>query len=160
MHERGFSSGLSGCGRGEFFGAGLEGMSRASRVGVGSAVISLVVASGLLLAVFAPGAWWVVTIYGWVIFPALGLVSGGIPGGASRSVSGRRGIVEPESGERRLLEAMARSGGITPARAALETSLSVSEAEEILSGLASGGYVEVRVQDGGIFYSMWEGDER
>lgn len=50
---------------------------------------------------------------------------------------GRRADEGP--GERQLLEALERHGRITAARAALETSLSVAEADERLSRLAEKG---------------------
>ena len=56
--------------------------------------------------------------------------------------------------ERRLLEAIDRHGEITPARAALETSLTVAEADRMLSDLAKGGYLEVRVEGGKLLYGL------
>jgi hypothetical protein len=47
------------------------------------------------------------------------------------------------SKERKLLQALERHGEVTAVQAALETSLSVAEAEEMLSGLASDGHVRV-----------------
>ena len=159
MRERGIYGGR-GCGRCGTF-SGVEEAGSGVRVGVGLAVISLVVLSGLLLVVAAPEMWWVVTIYGWVVFPAMGLISGG-----SRSSTGMMREAKPpggvvsgriaESPERQLLGAMERSGAITPARAAIRTTLSVAQAEELLAGLAREGYIEVRVRNGGLFYSMWD----
>ena len=56
--------------------------------------------------------------------------------------------------ERQLLEAIDRHGEITPARAALETSLTVAEADRMLSDLAKGGYLEVRVEGGKLLYGL------
>ena len=56
--------------------------------------------------------------------------------------------------ERQLLEAIDRHGEITPARAALETSLTVAEADRMLSDLAKGGYLEVRVEGGKLVYAL------
>lgn len=53
-----------------------------------------------------------------------------------------------DSQEKELLEALARRGQITPASAALETSLSVAQAEEMLSELASEGHLEVGTHAG------------
>jgi hypothetical protein len=95
---------------------------------------------------------------------------GGAARGMTRSVSrttgGAWGAHPGTSGakvatkERELLEAIRRHGEITAAQAALETSLSVEEAERVLSGLAAKGHVQVRVlgNPGGIFYSFWERD--
>ncbi len=62
--------------------------------------------------------------------------------------------------EREVLEALGRLGELTAAEAALETSLTVEEAEGVLSGLAAKGHLRVRVlgNPGGIFYSFWERD--
>jgi hypothetical protein len=62
--------------------------------------------------------------------------------------------------EREVLEALGRLGQLTAAGAALETSLTVEEAERVLSGLAAKGHLRVRVlgDPGGIFYSVWERD--
>ena len=49
---------------------------------------------------------------------------------------------------------------ITAARAALETSLSVSEADEMLSELAKDGHVEVRAREGRLGYALWEHDRK
>jgi hypothetical protein len=65
----------------------------------------------------------------------------------------------PPSGidkEKELLEALERHGEITAARAALETSLSVAEAEKMLSGLANNGHVRVSANGGRLAYALWE----
>lgn len=78
----------------------------------------------------------------------------------SRSASGRRppltdaGVTK----EKELLETLRRCGGLTVAGAALETSLSVDEADRMLSALAAKGHLEVRVERGRLLYSLWEGD--
>jgi DNA-binding IclR family transcriptional regulator len=56
--------------------------------------------------------------------------------------------------ERQLLEAIERHGEITPARAALETALTVAEADRMLGELAQKGYLEVHAREGRIFYSL------
>lgn len=56
--------------------------------------------------------------------------------------------------EQQLLEAIERHGGVTPARAALETSLSVVEADRMLGELAEKGHLEVRARDGKLVYSF------
>jgi hypothetical protein len=62
--------------------------------------------------------------------------------------------------EQELLEALGRLGELTAAGAALEASLTVEEAERVLSGLAAKGQLRVRVlgNPGGIFYSFWQRD--
>ncbi len=56
--------------------------------------------------------------------------------------------------EQQLLEAIERHGEITPARAALETSLSVVEADSMLCELAEKGHLEVRAREGKLVYSF------
>jgi len=56
--------------------------------------------------------------------------------------------------ERQLLEAIERRGEITPIRAALETTLTVSEADKLLSELAYQGHLDVRVEEGKLIYSL------
>ena len=63
--------------------------------------------------------------------------------------------VGPQGLERRRLEAEIREGKLTPAQAAMETS--VAEAEKELEGLAEAGHLEVR--GCGLFYAQWETGE-
>ena len=62
--------------------------------------------------------------------------------------------------EQELLEALGRSpsGELTAAGAALETSLTVEEADRMLSRLAAKGHLRVRASEtgGGVFYSFWQ----
>lgn len=63
------------------------------------------------------------------------------------------GSVE-KSAERQLLEVIEANGEITPARAALQTSLTVEEAERLLSDLAKRGHLDVRVEGSKLVYSL------
>ncbi len=56
--------------------------------------------------------------------------------------------------EKQLLEVIERNGEITPARAALQTSLSVDEAERLLSELAQRGHLDVRVEGSKLVYAL------
>ncbi len=62
--------------------------------------------------------------------------------------------------EQELLEALGRSpsGELTAAGAALETSLTVEEADRMLFRLAAKGHLRVRASEtgGGVFYSFWQ----
>jgi capsular polysaccharide biosynthesis protein len=60
--------------------------------------------------------------------------------------------------EKELLEALGRRGALTVAGVALETSLSVTEADRMLSALAANGHLEVSVAPGRLLYSLWEDD--
>ena len=95
------------------------------------------------------------TTYGWVAFPAFGLLVRGV----AKLPEGRSTTPARESKERELLGALRQWGELTPTRAAMETSLSVTEADRMLKELAEGGHLNVRVRGGGLFYSLWERDE-
>ncbi|HET7478905.1 MAG TPA: hypothetical protein VFJ72_05245 [Rubrobacteraceae bacterium] len=71
-----------------------------------------------------------------------------------------RGPVDEGLKEKEILKVLARHGEVTPARAALETSLGVSEADRVLSKLAKDGHVEVRAHEGSLGYALWEHDRR
>jgi hypothetical protein len=58
--------------------------------------------------------------------------------------------------ERELLLALERHGEITAPRAALETSLGVAAAEEMLSELANDGHVRVIAREGTLAYALWD----
>jgi hypothetical protein len=67
----------------------------------------------------------------------------------------QRAVGPPVSTERELLSAIKANGGsITPAQAAMETSLTVREADGMLSELAGGGHLAVESSDGALFYSL------
>jgi hypothetical protein len=98
--------------------------------------------------------WWMIPF---LLVPAIGL--------SARSVAGfvearSRRPRESEHKEKELLRALARHGELTAAKAALETSLSVSEADRMLSRLAEDGHVEVRAREGRLGYALWEQDRR
>ena len=59
-----------------------------------------------------------------------------------------------KSAEKQMLEVIERNGEITPARAALQTSLTVDEAERLLSELAQRGHLDVRVEGSKLVYSL------
>ena len=86
------------------------------------------------------------------MFPASVLLALGL----SKLQQQRRQAVSPRvSKERELLSAMRNNaGGITPAEAAMETSLTVSEADKILSELAGGGHVQVERSEGTLVYRL------
>jgi hypothetical protein len=71
-----------------------------------------------------------------------------------RSIRGSRQEGSEKSAERQLLEVIERNGEITPARAALQTTLTVEEAEQLLSDLAQKGHLDVRVEGSRLVYSL------
>lgn len=99
-------------------------------------------------------AWWLIFVFGWMVFPAFGLLVRGVAGLSEGE--GRAEIPAGNSKERELLGALKEHGELTPAQAAMETSLSVAEADKMLGELAEGGHLEVRVRGGGLFYALWE----
>lgn len=57
--------------------------------------------------------------------------------------------------ERELLSAIRdNDGSITPAEAAMETSLTVREADEMLSEFANGGHLKLESRDGALYYLL------
>jgi len=74
--------------------------------------------------------------------------------GISKFAQERR-TLEPATGERELLSAIRANGGsITPAEAAMDTSLTVREADRMLSELASEGHLLVEGREGSLFYAL------
>jgi hypothetical protein len=136
----------------DFFGLEVEKMSPRSQVVTSLAVLIPVAVAGVL--VLTSGLWWLIFVFGWMIFPAFGLLVRGIAGLSE-------GADEPAiegSGERELLRALQWRGELTPAQAAMETTLTVDEADRMLADLAAKGHLEVKVRGGGLFYGLWEGD--
>jgi len=58
--------------------------------------------------------------------------------------------------EKELLQVLKQHDEITATRAALETSLSVAEAEEMLSRLANNGHLRVSANEGRLVYALWD----
>ena len=126
----------------DFFGLDVEKMSPKAQITASLAVLVPVVVAGVLVIAWA---WW-------MVFPAFGLLVRGIAGLSEEQAE----LPAANSKERELLEALRREGELTPARAAMETSLTVAEADRMLKELAEGGHLEVRVRGGGLFYALWE----
>jgi hypothetical protein len=75
--------------------------------------------------------------------------------GISRFARHRSSIPAAPDGERELLSAIRENGGsITPAEAAMETSLTVREADRMLSELAGEGHLLVGSRSGALFYRL------
>lgn len=122
---------------------------------IGLAVISVfifAVASSEFFPFFL--LFWMVPFF---LVPALAMSARGVAGlFEERS---RRPMDERRK-EKEVLEVLARHGEVSPARAALETTLSVAEADRVLSGLAKDGHVEVRAREGRLGYALWEHDRK
>ncbi len=127
--------------------------------------VGLVVGGLFLLFVVGPALhffpFFLILAVPFLLVPAFAAVARGLSGIAEARTRDRAGrATAEESKERELLEALRRQGELTPARAAMETSLTVAEADKMLKELVEGGHLEVRVRGGGLFYSLWEpGDE-
>jgi hypothetical protein len=75
--------------------------------------------------------------------------------GAYQFQSRQYALPKSASKERELLSALRDNGGrITPAEAAMETSLTIREADAMLSELAAGGHLAVESKNGALFYSL------
>ena len=132
-----------------------DSVSPKAQVFASLAVLVPVALSGLALVAIAPGLWWIFTTYFWIAFPALGLLArgaAGISGGAGMGLAG-------DGREREVLEALREHGELTPARAALETALTVAEASRVLERLAGDGHLEVRVRGSALYYALWDSPE-
>ncbi|HKH77533.1 MAG TPA: hypothetical protein VKA51_11290 [Rubrobacteraceae bacterium] len=141
---------------GDFFGLDVESVSPGVQVAAALAVLAPVVLSGVLLVAFFPGLWWIFPTYGWISFPAFGLLVKGLVSSSAHPSRARAPRVTKDDEERELLEALRKHRELSPVLAATETSLSVARAEAMLKGLAEGGHLEARVRGGGLSYALWE----
>jgi hypothetical protein len=137
----------------EFFGLDVEKMSPKAQAVTGAVTGGLILLAAVLLIAFTQ-FWWLIFIFGWAVFPAFGVFARGVAG----LVDTRSEPPAANARERELLEALQSSGELTPAQAAMETSLTVNEADEMLKDLAAKGHLDVRVRGGGLFYGLWESD--
>lgn len=144
---------------GRFLGVEVESVNPKAQIALASVTLAPVLLSGLFLVVFVPELWWIFTTYGWVSFPAFGLLARGLSGVASAPSSKQKVYESAKSKEQELLEALRDHGELSPARAAVETSLTVTEADRILGELSREGHLEVRVREGGLFYALWDGGQ-
>jgi len=86
-----------------------------------------------------------------LMIPAVALIASALQEANKR----RRARPLAPDKERELLSAIRDNGGsITPAEAAMETSLTVKEADRMLSELAGGGHLSVESAGGTLCYSL------
>ena len=137
----------------DFFGLDVEKMSPKAQAVTGVVTGGLILLAAALLIAFTH-FWWLIFIFGWAVFPAFGVFARGVAG----LIDTRSEPPAANARERELLEALQSSGELTPAQAAMETSLTVNEADEMLKDLAAKGHLDVRVRGGGLFYGLWETD--
>jgi hypothetical protein len=137
----------------DFFGLDVEKLSPKAQAVTGVVTGGLILLAAALLIAFTQ-FWWLIFIFGWAVFPAFGVFVRGVAG----LVDTRSEPPAANARERELLQALQSSGELTPAQAAMETSLTVNEADEMLKDLAAKGHLDVRVRGGGLFYGLWETD--
>lgn len=138
---------------GDFFGLETENMSPRAQIAAALSVLAPVALGTIFVLSFVPGVFWLIFVFGWMVFPSFGLLIKGLS--ASPSEDPARNA-PATSKERELLEAFREHGEITPTTAAIETSLTVAEADRMLNELARAGHLEVRARDGGLFYALWK----
>lgn len=71
----------------------------------------------------------------------------------------RRAVPGAREKEKELLRALEERGEITPAAAAMRTSLTVEEASKMLDKLAAKGHMQVLNQDGVLAYTLFNKDQ-
>ncbi len=138
-----------------FFGLDVENMSSPAQVTAALTVLVPVALGAILVLSFAPQVFWLVFVFGWMVFPSFGLLVRGLAGMSATPPERRIERPSPSSRERELLEALREHGELTPTRAAIETSLSVAEADQMLKDLAAGGHLEVRTRGVSLSYALW-----
>ncbi len=72
----------------------------------------------------------------------------------------RRALPDTREKEKELLSALEKRGEITPATAAMRTSLTVDEASKMLEELARKGHLELQMEDGNMAYALSERDRQ
>ena len=142
-------------GSGSFFGLDAEHMGPRAQIAAALTVLAPVALGVTLVLSFAPQVFWLVFVFGWMVFPSFGLLVRGLAGLSATPLERRTEPASAGSRERELLEALREHGELTPARAAMETSLSVAEADRMLEALAAGGHLEVRTRGVGLSYALW-----
>jgi len=136
---------------GSHVGEDVETMSPKARAVTGVVTGGAILLAAALLVLFTD-LWWLILIFCWIVFLALETFTKGVAG----LMQLRQEERPPQnSKEQELLEALRDRGELIPAQAAVETSLSVKEADEMLKELAEGGHLKVRVRGGALFYSLW-----
>jgi ATP/maltotriose-dependent transcriptional regulator MalT len=121
--------------------------------------VAALLAWGLIVLAFSAGGladvtglWWLVLLFGLAAPLALLAVRHRVSG--NDAVGGRR------RAEREVLAALREYGELTPAAAAMLTSLTAAEAAKALEELAREGHLEAGAREGVISYALREGDRR
>jgi len=136
-------------------------LGRSSAPALGWGKILALLAWGFLVLAFAAGGladvtnlWWLVLVFGAavpVLFVAL----------QNRGSRGDGSLADREAeGERELLDALGEHRELSPASAAMLTTLTVNQASGILEALARKGHLDATARDGSILYALRERDRR
>ena len=113
--------------------------------------LSIVAGMALGIPILWISVWWTLDLWALSVVPSVVLVARGIWQIGHQRPQGTR----PKLGaEKQLLMVLRDVGSITPIQAALETSLTVDEAEEILTHLANRGHLHVEGRDGALLYVL------
>lgn len=115
-----------------------------------SALYVFVLGATCLVLVPLTSFWWIVPVLGAVVPLALAALG--------RSDLKPGSIDDRKSREQELLRALARRREITPAGAAMNTSLTVDEASKMLEELARKGHLRPQAEEGVVSYSLRERD--
>jgi capsular polysaccharide biosynthesis protein len=118
---------------------------RPLRNGLLTLVIGLVLCAGTFVALPGVGARVAGTLSEWDVRPI-----------GQAVVLGRDRSIVDRVKEKELLRALGRRGKLTAVEAALESSLSVEEADRMLQDLAAKGQLQVDIEDGRLVFSFWE----
>ena len=130
--------------------------------GLGWGKLFALMAWGFVVLAFAAGGladvtnlWWLVLVFGAAV-PVLFVV---VQHRLSRS-RGDLSVERARQGERELLDALRERGELTPASAAMLTTLTADEASDALESLARKGHLEARAREGTLVYGLREEDRR
>ena len=138
-------------------GLDVDSMSPTAQLTTSLAVLIPVVVASVAVLFFFTNFWWFVFFFGWALFPAFGLMLRGIAGLAEGR--DQQGLPAKGGKERELLSVLREHEEVTPTQAAMETSLTVEEADGMLKDLAAKGHLEARVRGGGIFYGLYRAED-
>ncbi len=117
-----------------------------------SALYVLVLGAACLVLVPLTSLWWIVPVLGAVVPIALAVLDR--PGPKLGKTDDRN------AKERELLNALAERDEITPATAAMRTSLTVDEASKMLGDLAGKGHLNLHAEEGIMAYALPDRDLR
>ena len=95
----------------DFLGLDVDRISSGAQVRVAVTVLALVLVGAVAVFALVPWLWWLIFTFGWMIFPAFGLLVRGIAG----TSEDRPELSATNSKERELLGALREHGELTPA---------------------------------------------